>query len=344
MKKRFLCPFVVFLILSVGLSACAVNSTVRETPDIEATAASAIAATQTADANLQATIEAGIAATQAAQTESTAETGVVMAEETAVDPSEYYQLTEEELAALIDQSVEEAVAASEQAASSTTQAAADDTISQEEWDDVYYYSSEAEELILLAEELLEIYTYLYGDYAEYADEMIDLLYLVEDDLDEVLAFMVEVLDLVESGQEITPETLMQLADSAQEAGLTLETLSENQELILSTVETMLAQREDFVFSFDPDETAGSRAEALLMAKDYAQTLREALGDQKISAEELEQIAQLGANAAAGLQSQGGVALSGLPEMINQLTTQAALGQFSAALQGLQGLESAIPGR
>lgn len=350
MKKQLHIFIVVLLLTAILLSACSLPAA-EPTPDIEATAAAAIAATQTADANIQATIEAGIAATQAAEapaeTEPVEDTEVVeeAAEESnvPVDESEYYELSEEELALLIDEAVEEAIAASETATTTTTQAAQDNDFSQEEIDDIYYYSSEAEELIYLAEELLEIYTYLYGDYAEYADEMIELMYLLEEDMDEVLAFMYAVLEVVEGGQ-ITPEDIAKIYEAAQEAGLNLETLAENQDLILATVEQVLAAREDYAFSFDPDQVAESRADALLMAREYAQSMRDALGDQKISADELAQIAQLGANAAAGLEAYGGIALKGLPDMINTLTLQSAQGQFSAALNGLQSLEAAIPGR
>lgn len=337
-KPQFV--FVLIVLVSFVLSSCNLSMEITPTPNIEATAAAAISATQTADANIEAAIEAGVAATQTALPTSE----IAADDDISVTEGEYTQYTEEELALLIDEAVQDAVTASEQATTTTTQATYDNSLSQDEIDELYYYSSEAEELIYFAEELLEIYTYLYGDYAEYADDMISLLYLLEEDMDEILVFMGEALEIVESNDEISPETVTQLYEAAQSVGLSLETLSTNQDLIITTVEMVLAERENFAFSFNPDQMAESRADALIMAKDYALTMRDAFTDQKISAEELAELAQLGANAAAALESQGGPALKNLPDMINTLTAQAALGQFSAALSGLQKLEAAIPGR
>jgi hypothetical protein len=64
-------------------------------------------------------------------------------------------------------------------------------------------------------------------------------------------------------------------------------------------------------------------------------------DQKISPQELAAIAQLGANAAAGLQNNGGPKLQGLSANINDITGQLARGQVPQAAAGLGALEGAL---
>jgi len=51
---------------------------------------------------------------------------------------------------------------------------------------------------------------------------------------------------------------------------------------------------------------------------------------------------LGANAVAGLETHGGLALQSLAGNIDQLTQMAALGQFSQLAGGLGSLEARIP--
>lgn len=114
---------------------------------------------------------------------------------------------------------------------------------------------------------------------------------------------------------------------------------------LDDIEAILMETEDSLNEIialleTGTELAGEALETLNGL--VANALRSALADQSISAAELETIAQIGANATAGLQAYGGSALSGLSANINQFTQMLAQGQFGQVSGGLGNLEAAIP--
>ena len=77
------------------------------------------------------------------------------------------------------------------------------------------------------------------------------------------------------------------------------------------------------------------------------TVRQSLADRTISQDELANIAQIGANAAAGLSAQGGPQLQQLAGSIDDLTAQLARGQIpqaSANLGSLQAMLDSLPSR
>ena len=130
-------------------------------------------------------------------------------------------MTEEELAALIDQAVAEATAASQQYSTATMEATADDTVTQEEVVYVYEYYAYADEAIAYAEELIEAYYYYYGDLAT---ETIEILYQVEEDLETLAAntaainaTLQEVNTVLEQGLVVAEETINLLETAAQAA-------------------------------------------------------------------------------------------------------------------------------
>ena len=84
--------------------------------------------------------------------------------------------------------------------------------------------------------------------------------------------------------------------------------------------------------------------ALQVAFDYVDAVRQSLADRSISPEEMANIAQLGANAAASLEARGGAALQRLSGSINDITGQLARGQVPQAQAGLGSLESALGSR
>ena len=90
--------------------------------------------------------------------------------------------------------------------------------------------------------------------------------------------------------------------------------------------------------------ASSRVEAILSAYDYIEVTRGSLSDFRISQSELSAIAQMGANAAYGLQNQGGPQLQGLADKLNEITTGIAKGQLPQMQVQLQSLESLLPAR
>ncbi len=130
-KKPALALFIILLI--IALSAC---RSAQPTPDTQATVNAAIAATGTAQASLQATIDAAVKAT-------------VTAAPTPTPSVQYVTMSEEELAALIDQAVAEAITATQQCSTATTTATADGAVTQEEVNTVQVYLVDAEERWLM---------------------------------------------------------------------------------------------------------------------------------------------------------------------------------------------------
>lgn len=88
-------------------------------------------------------------------------------------------MTEEELAALIDEAVVEAIATTEQYASTATSATADGTVTASESEIIEVYVNLADETIAYAEELVVIFTELYG---QDSDELVQAVAGVEQEL------------------------------------------------------------------------------------------------------------------------------------------------------------------
>ncbi len=173
-----------------------------------------------------------------------------------------------------------------------------------------------------AEELINAY---YGLYGELATETLALqaieqdLLLLNESLVAINASLQEINQLLAQGLALTEQTLAQLNAAAQKAsaGAAAQTKAQNW---MTTLPAELDRLAANALAVPPTQVAASRQAALASALEYANTLRQALADDKISAAELNQIAQLGANASAGLKAQGGPQLQKLVGSINTLTT------------------------
>lgn len=322
--------------LSVGLAACGTPQV--STPDTQATIEAAVAATSTAQANLQATIDAAVQATATAQAALVTPTPSV----------EYVTLTEEELAALIDQAVADAAAATAASSTATTQATADDTVTQEEVTTIEVQVTGAEEAIAYAEELLNAYYGLYGDLAT---ETLYLLQEIEEDLAlmaestaALAAALVDVNNTLAEGVALADETINELEAAAQAAGAKAAEVQAQKEAWKGQLQQEWEHRASQALNVQPNAIADDRAAALQSAFDYLDNVQAALTDEKISPDELAQIAQLGANAAAGLNAHGGPQLQQFSGSINQITEQLARGQVTHAREGLGTLQSGLGSR
>ncbi|MBU0705204.1 MAG: hypothetical protein KKC18_15245 [Chloroflexi bacterium] len=318
--------------LLVGAVMACNTAAPTATPDTQATIEAAVSATAVAQNSVQATIDAAVQATSAAASPPT-------------PAAEYVTMTEEELATLIDQAVVEATAASEECGAATAEVTADNTITQEEVDEVVVYVAGTEEAIAYAEELIYAYYDLYG---ELATETLVLLQAIEQDLaalsDEAAAIndaLQEVNTALEQGLTLAEETITQLESAAQAASTkAAEIQVQNQEWI-QDLQVELENRAATALAIQPDNVAADRRAAILSAFDYVDAVREGLADNKISRAELAHIAQLGANASAGLNAHGNPPLQRLSGSINDITGQLARGQASRAQTSLGSLESAL---
>jgi hypothetical protein len=325
-------------------------------PDVNATVDAAVQATNLAELAINATVSAAVDATATAAAAAAtpvpttaAATPVPTTEYVEPVPTaEYVEMTEEELAALIDQAVAEATAASQQYSTATMEATADDTITQEEVVYVYEYYAYADEAIAYAEELIEAYYYYYGDLAT---ETIAILYEIEEDLEALAAStaaidatLQEVNTALEQGLTVSPETIVQLATAAQTA---LENAVEAQAQIEGMGEKLYTEIEDraaIALATQPTNIPTDLPTSILEGFQYLDTVRGGMDDNKITRDELTKIAELGANAAAGFTQFGGPELSHLSEVIqgtDGITANLARGRNSQAKVGLGNLEMSL---
>lgn len=355
MKNRGLILAIVLLMLP-GL-ACSLGQPAGPPPDTQATINAAVVATGTAQAAGQATIEAAVAATTAAQATrqppTPTSTPVVMptdppeaeAAVTAV-AEEYVSMTEEELAALVDQAVNEAVAATEQYATTTSEAAADGTVSQDEVQTVEVYFANADEAIAYAEELLNAYTSMYGALAvEAVDELSDVenelaaLVTAVDELNQVVA---DVDNTLEQGLELATETITQVETTAQTVSETAQTVQSQTEAWQAAQQTDRQDRIATAVAVQPNQANGDPQAAVKNVLEFVQAGQTATADGQLSATELAQLAQLGANASASLGQTGNPQLQDLSSIVTGVTEHLAGGNMPQAQAGLDQLGVAAP--
>ncbi len=316
----------------------ATNTPSLPTPDTQATINAAVAATASSEASLQATISAGVAGTSTA----------LPPQPTPTPSAEYVTMTEEELTALVEQSVNDAVAASEQASTATTQATSDNTLTAEEVAMMEAYYLATEEAVYLAEEAIGAY---YDIYAELAYETLELLTALEEDLSVVaentaaMETSLQVInDTLAQGAALAQETIDQLNQAAQQANAHLAEAQTQAQTWATTLQSNRDNRAQNALSVQPDNIAGDLQGALANAFGFVDGIHLALGDNKITLDELNGIALLGANATASLNAQGGPKLKGFSEKINNITGQLARGQMPQAKASLGDFEAVLGNR
>jgi hypothetical protein len=317
------------LIVIVALTACTQSAT--PTVGIDAQVQTAIAATAAASATFQAAVN------QAAQ----ATVSALPPTPTPGPSVDSYSLTEEELAGLIDQAVDEALAASDQAYAATTESTSDGTITSDEAYSTTTYVYDAEAAVAYAEELMNEYYDLYGDYAS---EAIDSLNAIDSDLEDISASLDEISTVLEQGADAATAAIDQLNAAVSDTQAQVADAQAAAQDWTAKVQTGIQQREDQLLSLAPTEIPDSREAALQQIFTYLDTVKSALGDNKISPDELNQIAQLAANARAGILAHGGPELQNLLGGMDGLTRQLARGEWPQARQGLGGFERSLPQR
>jgi exonuclease VII small subunit len=313
--------------------------------DSQATVDAAIAATSQAQAALQATIDASVAATASALAAAAPTEAPPTAVPSSGETVEYVTMSEEELEALVNQSVAEATTATQQTSAAAAESAADDTLSEEELAYIYDYYYLAETSLAYAYEVMDAY---YGLYADLAEEALDLLVEVEDDLDELTgsldtmnASLEEISTALEQGVALAEESITQLETAAQEAQTkAAEAQTKTQEWSASAQAERDA-RAEAIANVQPDNAPKNFRESLQVTVDFMDAVKTSLADQKLSRDELDIIAQLGANASAGLQSFGDADFQQFSGGISQITNQLALGQIPHASAGLQSFELSL---
>lgn len=333
--QKHLQTWMVLLIVML-LAACRPSGVEpTKTADTQATIEAAVGATSTAQAEIDVQDQEGESATSAPAT----------AEEI---PQGYDELSEEELAVLIDEHVEETMAASAELNSAAEAATADGTLTQEESDELETYVYDLAESVAITEEAVYVYYDLYGELAE---ETLDLLAEVEDDLVEIAELTIELLEMMteiegrlNQGLEVAVELMEQFDSTAAGALEQISGIKGKSDDWVAEVQQEIENRVANLENLTPTEIPGNRIDAILIAFDYVDAVREALLDRTLDLDELRQIGQVGINAKAGLEAYGRPRFQGLSGNIGEISGQLARGQVSTATIGLNALEGALGSR
>lgn len=310
------------------LAACGLSS---NSAGLDAQVQTAIAQTAQAEVAFQVAVDQAVEATVIAMP-------LTPTTQPSVDP---YTLSEEELAALIDSSVEEAATASTEASAATTQATSDGVYTQEEINETIYYVYDAEAAIAYAEELLYLYYDLYG---AYASEALDLLYAVEEDLNEMASTMTEIEAILSQGAETASAAIEQINTTIANAQTKAAEVQAKAQEFKEKLPAALQERENGFTSLTPTEVASDREGALLQVYTYLDSVKSALADRKISPDEMGQIAQLAVNAQAGINQGGGPLLKNFGGNIDGITRNLSRGNWPTAQRDLGGFEASLPSR
>ncbi len=327
-----------FVLASVIL-ACGAQAPSTTAPD---TVNTAVAGTQQAQALGQATVNAGVLT-------------AIPATPTPGPTIDYVALTEEELAALIDEAVAQAVAATEQATTAVTTTTTDDAVTTEEVVYVYDYYYYADYYVEYAEDLMAEYYYLYSDLAT---EMITELSSIEtelaqlnDTLTSIDSSLQEISGTLEQGLAVAEESIAQLEAAAQQAQTNAQELQTQAQDMISVLQAEQQGRVDQLSQIQPNNIPADKAAALQSAFDFVDFANTAMGDNKLSMDELTNLAQLGKNTQAGFTSFGGAGgAGGGPDLtqfsgkFDEITTQLARGQMPQARGNIGQFESSLGSR
>jgi len=325
------------LLIVSALLGCA---SAQPTPDAQATINAAV----------QATINAAVQATTAAQptpTQSKATPGAPTAATAtkAATPAPTVNavtMTEEEIAALIDQAVNEAIAATNATTMQTATYAADGTLTPQEvaalQAAVTLSQSEINQALAL--------TYAYYDlYYDLATETLNVLKAIEQDLNAMATSMnsmaqslAQISTTLAQGQTVTPGAIAQLQSNATKASQAAASAQGKTKNWNATVQSDLNKRATAALATKPTSAPTDLRGTSQSVNTYIETVRAALGDNKINKTELQSISVAGANAVAGLNQFGGAQGQTLANSINTLTKQLARGEAPKVKSSLGALE------
>jgi hypothetical protein len=171
-------------------------------------------------------------------------------------------------------------------------------------------------------------------------------------------------DFMETGQQaladgqLSPDELTNLAQQAANTSASLNALdnAQLQQLsgLVNTITEQVAQGDlsqaqealnqlgvEVALSVPPNQVASDLQGAVQIVFNFAETGQQSLADGNISAAELANLAQLGANATASMETHGGAQLQQLSGSINNITGQMVRGNISQAQELLSGLNNSL---
>jgi hypothetical protein len=358
---QFKSKFVLIVCILVLATMACQNSSAQQ-PNTQATIDAAVQATANAQFVAQATLDAAAQATSLAQQTQveptptntpvvppTAAAAEQQTEEPTADTatSEYATLTEEELVALIEQTAAAAAESAAQYSTAATSATADETVTAEEVQTIEVYVSGAEEALETAEELIGVYYDLYGDVAAETlaavEEINTSLAVIADSTASMSQSLAEINSSLEQGLALAEETITQVETAAQTAGAQAQQTQQQAQTLATTYQAQVEAIVNEAMATQPNQVASDPQAALQSALEFVTTAQQASADGAISPAELATIAQLGANASAGLNAQSIPQLQQLSGSVNSITEQLARGDVAQAQAGLNQLGGSLNG-
>lgn len=303
-------------------------------------------------------VNTAVAGTQQAQAlaQATVNSSVLTAMPATPTPGptvEYVNLTEEELAALIDEAVAEAIAATDQTAAAVSATTTDDAVTTDEVVYVYDYYYYADYYVEYAEDLMAEY---YNLYSGLATDMLTKLEAIESELSQlndtlasIDSSLQEISSTLEQGLAVAEETIAQLESAAQQAQANAQELQSQAQDMLSVLQAEQQGRVDQLAQIQPDNIPTDKLAALQSAFSFVDFANNAMNDNKLSLDELTGLAQLGRNAQAGFANFGGAGgqgpdLSQFSGRFDEIVNQFARGQMPQARGNVRQFESALGSR
>lgn len=338
--KSIVRPLILSIIIASLLAACSMGAAPTTESASQDAINTAVVGTQQASALAQATVNANTLT-------------AMPATPTPGPTVEYVTMTEEELAALIDEAVAEAIAATEQTTTNVYYVTEDDAVTTEEVAYVYDYYYYADYYVEYAEDLIEEYYTLYSDLAY---EMIAELNAIESELNQmndtlssIDQSLQQISSSLEQGLALAEETITQLETAAQTAQANAQELKTNAQDMMSTLQLDQQNRLDQISQIQPNNIPTDKLSALQTAFSFVDFANSALADNKLSRDELLNLAQLGMNAQAGFQQFGGA--DGLGPDVTQfagkfgeINQQLARGEINRGRENLGGFEASLGNR
>lgn len=335
--------FILTATLTLTIAAACRQADSSPPPNTQATIDAAVAATDAAQMAVQATIDAAVQATSNAVQAATSPQpeATVPATFTPVPPESYATMSEEELAALIDEAVTAATEAAAQSATAATDAASDGTVTQEEVQAVEVYLAGADEAIAYADDLLNAYYGLYGDLAA---EAIEELQEIEDSLEEIAENSAEIeqaveelSEAVEAGVALADETIDQIETAAEATMAEVQAIQGQAQQWQTELQ---AVRDNHSLDMSA-QSVGAHQEVLQQALEFLNQGQLAMADGQVSAAELADISQRGAQLSLDLSTSGLPALQNLSGNVEEITGSLANGNLIEAQTGLDLFQNSL---
>jgi hypothetical protein len=160
----------------------------------------------------------------------------------------------------------------------------------------------------------------------------------------------EISSTLSQGLAVATETINQLNAAAQQAQVNAQNVKSQAQDMMSVLQADQQGRMDQLSQIQPNNIPTDKISALQTGFQFIDTAKLAMGDNKISRDELMGLAQIGANAQAGFANfggaggigpGGGIDLSQFTSKFSEITTQFARGQMPQGRANLDGFERSL---